>query len=123
VIRRLAAPLAYATTGAVLALAGAAAIPNSASLERAPITADWQAGCTTDADCVAMDRALTKMGRTLDPAPLTDGLLPLTPEQIDVMTEGDEWNHPWETCRIDTDNVIACPDGWVGEYPEPEYVS
>ena len=39
-------------------------------------------------------------------------LIPLTPEQIDVLAEGDDPDHPWESCRINTDY-------WV-KYPAPE---
>jgi len=43
----------------------------------------------------------------------------LTSEQIDVLTEGEDYDHPWEQCRI-TGVVITCPDGWTGEYAAPE---
>lgn len=54
--------------------------------------------------------------------PRTPGstLRPLTAEEIDVLTEGDDWDHPWETCRINSDYGIQCPDGWTGAYPVPE---
>lgn len=41
----------------------------------------------------------------------------LTPEQIDVLTEGDDPDHPWESCTINTDYWVTCPDGASVEYP------
>ena len=46
-------------------------------------------------------------------------LRPLTSEEIDVLAEGDDADHPWESCTIDG-VTITCPDGWTGEYPAPE---
>lgn len=44
------------------------------------------------------------------PSPRTLALL--TPEQIDVLTESESPNHPWEQCTIDGE-LITCPDGYT----------
>lgn len=53
-------------------------------------------------------------------SPAGSTLMPLTTEQIDVLTEGEDYDHPWESCRINTDLQVTCPDGYVGVYPMPE---
>lgn len=44
----------------------------------------------------------------------------LTTEEIDVLAEGDDWDHPWESCTINTDYWVTCPDGARVEYPAPD---
>lgn len=93
IIRRLAVPATCATLGFGFALACVTA---------------------TDGSLVVPNTARSVQ------SPAVSTLTPLTPEQIDVLAEGDDWDHPWESCSINTDYWVTCPDGaWV-EYPAPD---
>ena len=64
----------------------------------------WLDGCSTDADCAAMDRALTKMGRTLDGC---NGDLTC---EGDVASEGESvYELAWLNidCEFVTSDVVA----------------
>jgi hypothetical protein len=92
ITRRIAAPVAFGTLGAGFALACV-----------------YAAG-PAPADTVSRDSG-TPVGTTFRA---------LTTEEIDVLAEGDDADHPWEECRINTDYAISCPDGTWHEYPVPE---
>lgn len=81
----------------------------------------FTAGCLYAAtpDDLAGPRIVPSSGQPIVvPSPVTSGS-PLSSEEIDVLAEGDDADHPWEQCRINTDLWVTCPDGSRIEYPAP----
>lgn len=75
-------------------------------------------GCTIAAD----DSKPSEFGTTTTaPLPTTQPreVSLLTPEQIDVLTEGEDGDHPWEQCTI-AGSLVTCPDGFTTTYAMPE---
>lgn len=66
-------------------------------------------GCTTDADCVAMDQALTAMGRTLDPPTPTPTVTAPKPRPTVTVTVKAK---PKPRATITVGPVVTGP-GWV----------
>jgi hypothetical protein len=123
--------------------AGIGGYAGSTEPEPAPITVTtapaWADGCTTDADCLAMEEALNAAGLYLtgggevstsppeqqwedaDLYPLP--WAPVSPELAEAFAEGDDTppenaaTRQWEACIIQwhTSDVytVECPDGYV----------
>lgn len=118
--------MAALTTGIALA----ATLVTAQTLEARDTVSPRQAAiatCGSDAECeAAWGDAPTEDGITEEDPRwncLTMGngvcgptYVPVTPEQADNLSEGDEGgDFPWESCLIDIDSTttVVCPDGTV----------
>jgi hypothetical protein len=124
--------------GFVTACAVAAGLGGYAGSSEAPpatvtVAPAWADGCTTDADCLAMEASLNAAGFYLtgggevSTSPPEDDVYPLrafvSPELADAFAEGDDSppayaaTRDWEACIVqwDTSDVytVECPDGYV----------
>lgn len=135
-MRPVAAGLALAVVTAASAALGAYAGLSSGVfvVPSPPVTAPaWADGCTTDADCAAMEESLNAAGLYLtgggavSSEPVDDGFptgwAPVSPELAEAFAEGDDSppenaaTREWEACIIQwqTSDVytVECPDGYV----------